>query len=154
MPQKLSLASPVARRAPSAPPRFGCTLRDGGLDAAWVRVTGELDLSTAAVLEQALRRADLRAPRVVLDLRALTFIDSSGVLVIAHASDRARRSGRRLVLVRGPTEVDCVLELTGASNVLEIVNLDPVEPPVQALVQLAQLKNLRRAMEPASNGAA
>lgn len=30
--------------------RFECTLRDGGRDAAWVRVTGELDLATAPIL--------------------------------------------------------------------------------------------------------
>ncbi len=120
------------------PARFACALRDGGLDAAWVRVTGELDLATAPQLEQTLQQADLRAPRVVLDLRKLTFINASGVHVIVEASRRARRCGHRLVLVRGPSAVDRVLELAGASDVLEIVDLEPAVPPVQALVRLAR----------------
>ena len=28
-------------------PEFRCTLRDSGLDVAWVRLTGELDIATA-----------------------------------------------------------------------------------------------------------
>lgn len=136
------VAMPASRptvRPPSlVPATFACTLRDGGLNAAWVRVTGELDLATAPQLEQTLQQADLRAPRIVLDLRQLTFMDSSGVHVIVEASRRARQAGHRLVLVRGPLPVDRVLKLTRASDVLEIVDLEPAEPPVQALLRLAR----------------
>jgi len=38
-----------------------------------------------------------------------------------------------MVIVRGPSPVDRILELTRASDRLEIVDLDPVEPPVQAV---------------------
>jgi anti-anti-sigma factor len=117
-------------------PGFVCTLRDGGFDAAWVHVAGELDMATAPPLEQTLRRAEIR-PRVVLDLRELAFMDWSGIRVIIQASIRATRMGRRLVVVRGRAQVDGVITLTGASAVLEVVDLDPVQPPVQALVQLA-----------------
>lgn len=84
-----------------------------------------------------LRRAEIRA-RVVLDLRELTYMDCSGMSVIIQAGIRARRVGCRLVVVRGPSQVDRVFALTGASDVLEVVDLDPVQPPVQALVQLAR----------------
>jgi anti-sigma B factor antagonist len=122
---------------PSVPLAFRCTLRDGGLDVAWVRVTGELDIATAPILEQTLRRAEQRARRIVLDLRELAFMDTSGVHVIVDGALRATAADRRLVLVRGPAQVDRVLDLTTASDDLEIVDLDPVEPPVQALIQLA-----------------
>ena len=129
MPQTMEFSSSTSRRAASLLPRFDCTLTDGGLDAAWVRVTGELDLATAPILAQALSQAEERTQRVVLDMRELTFMDSSGVHVILEASHRATTAGRGLVLVRGPAQVDRVLDLTRAADSLEIVDLHPVEPP-------------------------
>jgi anti-sigma B factor antagonist len=105
---------------------------------AWVRVTGELDIATAPQLAQMLGRAEERCQRVVLDLRQVAFMDSSGVRVILDANLRANAAGRRLVLVRGPSHVDRVLDLARASDGLESVDLDPVEPPAQALLKLAQ----------------
>ncbi|MHB8659360.1 MAG: STAS domain-containing protein [Solirubrobacteraceae bacterium] len=131
MPQTSVVSGSTASSAAAGFPRFDCTLRDGGLDAAWVRVTGELDLATAPILAQALSQAEERAQRVVLDLRELTFMDCSGVRVILDASHRATAAGPGLVLVRGPSHVDRVLDLTRASDSLEIVDLDPVKSPVQ-----------------------
>lgn len=48
-----------------------------------------------------------------------------------------RRGGLDLVLVRDPSQVDRIFALTTASYGLESVDLDPVGPPVQALVELA-----------------
>jgi anti-sigma B factor antagonist len=83
-----------------------------------------------------LRKAEPRARRLVLDLRELTFLDTAGVHVIADASHRARQAGHRLVLVRGPSHVDGLFRLTGTAASLEIVDLDPIEPPIHALVRL------------------
>lgn len=138
MPQTLAHPNRTAPHAAALPPEFRCKLQDGGLDVAWVRVTGELDIATAPELKQTLGHAGDRARRVVLDLRELTFMDAGGVHVIVDANARARRAGRRLVVVRGPYQVDRVLALTGARDRLEIVDLNPMEPPVQALVQLAR----------------
>ena len=137
MPQSLVSSRSATRPAAQWFPRFDCTLRSGGLDAAWVRVTGELDIATAPQLAEMLDRAEESSQRVVLDLRPVTFMDSAGVHVILDANVRARAAGRRLVLVRGPCQVDRVLELSKASDALEIVDLNPVEPPVQALLKLA-----------------
>jgi anti-anti-sigma factor len=119
-------------------PGFRAILRQSGRDAAWVRVAGELDLATAPQLKQTLRVAELRARRVVLDLRELTFIDCAGINAILEASNHARQADGQLVLVRGPLHVDRLFTLTGTSDALEIIDLDPVSPPVQALVKLAQ----------------
>ena len=70
-------------------------MRDGGLDVAWVRVTGELDIATAPQLKQTFGHTEDRARRVVLDLRELTFMDTSGVHVIVDASVRATPAGRQ-----------------------------------------------------------
>jgi anti-sigma B factor antagonist len=95
-----------------------------------------LDLATAPQLRDVLREAELHALRLVLDLRELTFLDTAGVHVIADASQRARQAGHRLVLARGPLHVDGLFRLTGMAASLEIVDLDPTEPPIQALVRL------------------
>ena len=138
MPRTLVLthSPPGCTDAPA--PAFVCSCTNGGLDAAWVHVAGELDIATTPILERTLRRAAGRARLVVLDLRALAFMDGAGVHAIVNAGIRAQRAGRRLVLVRGSSCVDRVFALTGAADDLEIVDIDAVEPPVQALLQLAQ----------------
>ena len=137
MSQTLVISDPAARRFDVFQQALVRSWKDCGSDVAWVQVVGELDIVTAPALEQALRDAELRAPLVVLDLRELTFTDSSGVHVITNASARADRAGRRLVLVRGPAQVDRMLTLI-TSDVPEIVDLDPGEPVAHALSQLAR----------------
>jgi anti-sigma B factor antagonist len=138
MPTQLVFSESIVGPMGGDPSGFRCTLRQSGRDAAWVRVTGELDIATAPHLEKTLREAELRARRVVLDLRELTFMDCTGIHVILEASNHARHSDGQLVLVRGPLHVDRLFTLTGTSDALEIIDLDPVSPPVQALVKLAQ----------------
>ena len=49
-------------------------------DAYVIRIAGELDLGGCPALESALRGAERsQADRIILDLEALTFIDSVGV---------------------------------------------------------------------------
>jgi anti-anti-sigma factor len=115
----------VAGRAHALAPPFACFWTSGGLNAAWVQVAGELDIATSPQLEQTLREP--RAHLVVLDLRELAFMDSSGVHAIVNASARARQLGRRLVLLRGPPRVDRVFGLTGSSADVENGYMDPGE---------------------------
>jgi anti-sigma B factor antagonist len=122
------------RRSVAETSPFGLSVRDGGLDAAWVRVVGELDIATAPRLAQTLRSAELCARRLVLDLRDVVFMDCCGVQVIVNASIRARQAGGRLVVVRGPSSVDRVFGLTGTAPILEIIDLNAGEPAAQALV--------------------
>jgi anti-sigma B factor antagonist len=99
-------------------------LRDSGRDAAWIRVAGELDLATAPA-RAGLREAEAGPRRVVLDLRALAFMDCAGVGVIVRSGQRVTRTGGRLVLVRGPKRVDRLFALTRTAHALELVALDP-----------------------------
>ena len=138
MPQMLVSPDLSVLRSVADPPPFGLSLRHGGVDAAWLRVVGELDIATAPRLEQMLRSAELCARRLVLDLRELAFMDCCGVHVILEASVRARQAGRRLVIVRGPSSVDRVFVLTETAAAVEIIDLNPVEPPVQTLLQSAR----------------
>jgi anti-anti-sigma factor len=126
----LDLAFPArdAARADFLPPPFACSCSNGGLDAARVYVGGELDIATTPRLERTLDETHARL--VVLDLRELSFIDSCGIHAIVDAGIRARKAGRRLVLVRVPATVDRILTLTGSSGQVEIGDVDPVAPPV------------------------
>ena len=77
---------------------------------------GEVDLSNAGVLEQAIRHVELSAvQRITIDLRRMHFIDLSGVRAILDAD--ARLDGR-LRLIKGPPAVQSVFHLTGAEAVL------------------------------------
>jgi anti-sigma B factor antagonist len=131
------LADSVTGSRDALPPAFVCSWIEGDLDAARLRIAGELDLATVPQLERSLGESQLQARLVVLDLRELAFVDSAGVHAIVNASIRARHVGGRLVLLRGPANVDRVFRLAGSSHDLEIRE-DPAEPPVGALLQVAQ----------------
>jgi anti-sigma B factor antagonist len=90
---------------------------------AVVAPTGELDLSGAAVLEAELDRlaAEPELGTIVLDLRGLEFMDSSGLRLIVMADMRAREAGRRFALVKGTDTVHRVFEITRMSERLDFV---------------------------------
>jgi anti-sigma B factor antagonist len=87
-----------------------------------VILDGELDLATVPVAEQAINRVGDDVKTLVLDLRKLSFLDSSGLRLILATDDAS--GSRRVVVVRGPAQVDRVFELTGTGARLEIVD-DP-----------------------------
>ena len=95
-----------------------------------ITATGELDLSGAELLEAELERlaTEPELATVVLDLRGLEFMDSSGLRLVVLADMRAREAGRRFVLVRGTENVHRVFEITKMSERLEFVS-DPEEVP-------------------------
>ena len=102
------------------------TTRNGTV--AVVAPTGELDLSGAAILEAELDRlaVEPELAAVVLDLRGLEFMDSSGLRLVVLADMRAREAGRRFALIRGGETVHRVFEITRMSDRLDFV-ADPEE---------------------------
>jgi len=91
-------------------------------DAVKIALRGELDLEHAYTFDEELRRVealDLRC--ICLDLRELTFLDSCGLARLVAARRRARKAGRRLVLVRGTAAVQRVFQLTAVDEAFEIV---------------------------------
>jgi anti-sigma B factor antagonist len=80
---------------------------------------GEIDLASAPALEGAFREAEISRPsRIVLDLGALDFIDSTGIHLLIHAQQRAAADGRQLVLIRVPAHAQRLFRLTGISGSL------------------------------------
>src|SRR6185295_2961071 len=71
---------------------------------------------------EALTADDGLLATTVIDLRGLTFIDSSGVSGVLGAARRSRDAGGRLVCVPGPPSIRRVFELTGVDTVVEWVD--------------------------------
>lgn len=80
--------------------------RGGGM-----RLSGELDLSTAPELSDALAASTFES-EVVLDVRELTFIDSSGLNVLVTFAASLNGNGP-LVLLDLPDSVERVFEIAG-----------------------------------------
>jgi len=90
-----------------------------------VRLTleGELDIASAGQVERELARIERNPPaRLVLDLRGLAFMDSTGLRIVVSADARAREDGRRLVVVRGPEAVHRIFRMTRLDERLEMVD--------------------------------
>ena len=84
--------------------------RDG--ETHIVELLGELDIAGAPALEGELLSVESGdAASIVVDLRGLEFIDSTGLRLLVMAAERCRDSGR-LALLRGPDPVHRVFELT------------------------------------------
>jgi anti-sigma B factor antagonist len=88
-----------------------------------VLVRGELDLATAPALEQAVTEGLDAGGEVVVDLRELTFMDSTGlrVLVRAHASVGDEK---RFLIVRPPAggPIAKILAIAGVESELDIID--------------------------------
>ena len=89
-----------------------------------ISVSGELDLASSPALEEELERvAQSDAQLVVVDLRGLEFMDSTGLSVLVRAHQRAEEHGRRLGLVNGSQQVQRLLTLTGVADRLTLTDV-------------------------------
>ena len=79
---------------------------------------GELDLGSAGRLERALD--EHRGP-VLLDLTALTFMDSTGIRVLLETSEISARAGRELAVVPpAGGDAKVIMEETGIGALLPL----------------------------------
>ena len=95
-------------------------------DGVHVQLTGELDISSASGVESRLMEVEERAPeRLLLDLRRVNFIDSTGLSMIINADGRAKKAGRRLTIVSGDGVPRRILRTVGLEDRLDVLS----EPP-------------------------
>jgi anti-anti-sigma factor len=97
-------------------------------ERARVRVEpiGEVDLATADVLRQQLRELRESGFReLVLDLRRVTFLDSTGIALILAEDRHAREAGLVFTLISGPPAVQRVLGMCGVIDELRFVGAEP-----------------------------
>jgi len=90
--------------------------------AVVIGVRGELDLASSPALEQELEGSAAQAALVIVDLRELEFMDSTGLSVLVRAHQRAVEKGQRFAVVRGSQQVQRLLSLTGVAERLTLVD--------------------------------
>ena len=90
--------------------------------ATVIAVSGELDLASSPALQEELDRVASDSTLLIIDLRELDFMDSTGLSVLVRAHQRAEEQGRRLAMVKGPQQVQRLLSLTGVSDRLTVVD--------------------------------
>jgi anti-anti-sigma factor len=118
----VSNRAPTRYRADVLMSTFELTTERGKNGAVRLVLSGELDIATAPQVEEELERLEPDTPRVlILDLRGLDFMDSTGLRTVVAADTRAREAGRRLVVVRGSAAVDRIFSVTHLDERLEIV---------------------------------
>lgn len=92
-------------------------------DRTIVTVRGDFDLQVAERVVAELAKVEERSPALlVIDLSGLSFMDSSGMGVLAAAQARAVEEGRRIVLVRPPYSVRRAFQVSGFDDVITVVD--------------------------------
>jgi anti-anti-sigma factor len=95
--------------------------RDG---RAVVVIRGELDIATAPDLEAALTERLAAGQDVVVDLRELAFLDSTGLRVLVASHARAGRGQASFLIVRphAGAPIERILAIAGVESVLDFVD--------------------------------
>ena len=92
-----------------------------------VAPVGELDLATVSSVQHQLQELrDSGFDRIVLDLRRLTFIDSSGLALLIAEHHIARDNGHDLTLIQGPPAIQRIMQICGVADLLaaQVADLD------------------------------
>jgi anti-sigma B factor antagonist len=85
-------------------------------------ISGDIDLATSPELRKPLLRElrELRTPRVILNLKAVRYIDSSGVASLVEGLKASRDVGSRFILFGLNTTIREVLQLSKLVRIFEI----------------------------------
>jgi anti-anti-sigma factor len=90
---------------------------------------GEVDLATVGLVRDAVDREHDGSEPLVLDLRGVEFMDTSGLRYVLELSERAAKEGFGLRLVRGTAAVQRVFEVSGLEAKLPFVDQPSQDPP-------------------------
>jgi anti-sigma B factor antagonist len=96
-------------------------IADNGVEELHVTLEGELDISNVERFEQELM--ELEQPRpdlIVLDLRAVRFIDSTGLSLLLNADARARRQSRHVTIVSGSGAARRIMRTVALDQILDV----------------------------------
>ncbi|MFF8595878.1 STAS domain-containing protein [Streptomyces sp. NPDC015220] len=84
-----------------------------------ITLAGEIDHHTGMALRQAFDLSGVPRPRVVVDMRQVTFIDSSGINILIAAHRALTEAGGRLRLAAPGSAVLRTLTLVGVDTVID-----------------------------------
>ncbi|GGR48323.1 hypothetical protein GCM10010497_59730 [Streptomyces cinereoruber] len=84
-----------------------------------VSLTGEIDHATGDTLRQALTFPDTPCPRVIADMRQVTFMDSSGINILITSHHTLAQAGGWLRLAGPTTPVMRTISIVGLDTVID-----------------------------------
>ena len=94
-----------------------------------VHIAGELDIDTAPGLKDCFDRLVEQGDTMIrVNLRWLTFCDSTGISAFVHGYEVCRAAGGQLRIIGEQGPVARILDLTGVRSVLTAPGAEPVEP--------------------------
>lgn len=112
---------------PGAPPPFRLEVEPHRRTVV-VAAHGEIDIATAGDVARSLRELiDAGFRRIALDLREVSFIDSTGLRAVLEARAASAEAGVEFALVPGPQAVQRLFELTGTVTVLNFVDARTID---------------------------
>ena len=85
-----------------------------------VDVTGDIDMGTSPGLRKTLLESLKKTPRLLVNLREVRYVDSSGIASLVEVLKEARTTQKRLVLYGLNKAVHQVLQLTRLTKIFEI----------------------------------
>jgi anti-anti-sigma factor len=105
----------------AAPGNFDVSIHQDGT-ALVVAPQGEIDLATVGFVREVVEREREREQDMVLDLREVGFMDTSGLRYVLELVERSERDGFSIRIVRGPAAVQRVFEVSGLEPRLPFVD--------------------------------
>jgi len=131
---------------------FALVLERDGSETAVLVLAGELDLYRAPAIEDALAEAiepklgSDRVRHLAVDLRLVTFIDSTTLLLLLGASRRQHAEGGHLLVLVGPQTPMTAFEAAGFDRFLAIRRSD--DEPRNSVVRTANSERIRLSPPP------
>ena len=105
----------------AAPGNFDVAVHRQG-SALIVAPRGEIDLATVDLVRDAAEAERQNGEDLVLDLREVGFMDTSGLRYVLEVVERSEREGFAVGIVRGPRAVQRVFEVSGLESRLPFVD--------------------------------
>jgi anti-anti-sigma factor len=90
--------------------------------SALLTIAGELDIATVPVARERLSALiEAGADRLVVDLRDVSFMDSTGLAAFIHAKMRLGDAGRLTLVMQPDSYARLIFEVAGLVGVLDVV---------------------------------
>jgi anti-sigma B factor antagonist len=97
-------------------------------EAVAVVARGELDLDSAVELQDRFRDVlEAGFSRIVLDLRNVSFIDSTGLRAVLTMDSASRDAGVRFAVIQGPGPVRRLFQLTQTEQALRFIEPQDID---------------------------
>lgn len=88
-------------------------------------LSGEIDVALSEELTEAVTDAEAAGLPVEVDARHVTFMDSSGIALLARL---ANRTPGRLNLIQPPDVVRFLLDVTRIGDLVDVIDTEPAPP--------------------------